>query len=111
MPAGFARVGIMFGQEAAAVALGENAGKSPFKFRKHSNIEQINDEQVAGFRALHADGAAEVMNLRQIDFQNVAGVVVVLNLAAGPIDTLHAEFLTRFHVSDHRDIRMPAVVN
>ena len=39
------------------------------------------------------------------------GVVVVVDLAAGPIDALDAELIAGLALRDHRDVVVPAVVN
>ena len=101
----------MIGQEAAAVLLGEDAGEAPVALRQRADVEDVDHQQVAGLRALDPDRAGQVVHLGEIDIAHVVGVVVVLDLAAGPVEALDAELIAGLDPGDHRDVRMPAVVD
>ena len=58
-----------------------------------------------------ADRAAQVVDLGQVDDVDVLCAVVVLDLAARPIDALDSELRAGLHPRDDGDVRMPAVVN
>ena len=50
--------GEMLGEEAAAILLGEDAGEAPFGFGQRADIEDVDDHEVAGLRALDPERAA-----------------------------------------------------
>ena len=98
---GLAGVRIVFGQESAAVGLGEQAGEAPLGLLEHADVEDVHDQQVTRLRAVNADGAGQIVDLGEIDHVDVVGGVVVLDLAAGPVDALDAEFIAGIHHGDH----------
>jgi hypothetical protein len=51
------------------------------------------------------------MDLGQIHVAHVGGAVVVLDLPARPVKALHDEVITRLDRGDHRDIRVPAIMD
>ena len=53
---------------------------------------------------------AEPGDLLVVDIPHVDGVVIIFDLAPGPVDALHPEFIARLDVGHHRQVRMPAVV-
>ncbi len=110
IPASFASVGIMLGEKSATVCFGEEAGESPVGFFEGADVKDVDDHKVPWLRALDADGAAEVVDFGEIDHFDVFGVIVVFDLATGPVNALDAEFVARFDVGNHWNIRMPAVV-
>ncbi len=50
------------------------------------------------------------MNLIEIHVPNVVCAVVVVDLSAGPFETLDAKFVTRIDTNDRRNIWVPTVV-
>src|SRR5438270_634944 len=54
----------MIGQKAAAVLLGEEAVEAPQALLQGTDVEQVDDQQVAGLGALDADRAGEEMHDR-----------------------------------------------
>lgn len=101
----------MLREESAAVLLGEKSVEAPLALGFRADVEQIDDEEIAGLRALHADRPRQEMDDRQIDVAHIGGVVVVLDEAAGPIIGLDYEIIAGLHPGHHWNVRMPTVVN
>ena len=67
IPAGLAGLGVVIGEEPAAVLLGEEPGEAPLEVGQHADVEDVHDQQVARLGAFHADRAAEVVHPREVD--------------------------------------------
>jgi hypothetical protein len=80
-------------------------------FRFCTNIQEVDDEEIARFGTLHSNRAAQEVDDGEVDVTNIVGGVVVLNEAAGPIVGLNDEVLAGFHPCNHGDVRVPAVVD
>ena len=78
--------------------------------RDRADIEDVDDEQVAGLGALYGDRPAEHVHGRKWCVQNVIGGVVVVDGAVEPFAAMNAERVTGFDLYLGRDIRMPAIV-
>jgi hypothetical protein len=111
VPAGLVRLRIVIDEKTAAVFLGEDAGESPRRVRKITDVEQVDDQQVAGLGTFDTERAAQVMYLGQIDVANVVCAVVVEDLPPGPVEALDAKFSTRLEHFHHRNVGMPAIVS
>ncbi len=85
VPDGLGRVGIMVGEETAAVVAGEDAGEAPLVAPQAADIEDVDDENVAGLGPFDLDRAAQDVDDRQVDVADVVRAVVVLDLAVGPV--------------------------
>ena len=103
--------GEMLGQEAAAVLLREEAVEAPEAVLEGADVEEVDDDQIARLRALDPDGTRQEMHMRQVDVADIGRVVVVLDLAAGPVDRFDDEVVAGRDPFDHRNIGMPAVMN
>ena len=101
----------MLGQEAAAVLLGEEAVEAPQAFLLRPDVEQVDHQEIAGLRALHADRAGQEVHDRQVDVAHVVGRIVVLDEAAGPVVGLDDEVVARIDPRHDRNVRMPAIVD
>src|SRR5579863_3728536 len=101
----------VFGEEAAAILLGEEAVEAPEALLLRPNVEQIDHQEVAGLGALDADRPREEVHDRQIDIAHVVGRIVVLDEAAGPIVGLDDEIVARIDPRHDRHIGMPAIVD
>lgn len=101
----------MIGQEAAAVLLGEEAVEAPQALLERTDVEQVDDEEVAGLGALDADRSGEEVHDRQVDVAHVVGRIVVLDEAAGPVIGLDDEIVAGIDPGHDRDIGVPAVVH
>jgi|GEM_PF-7062047 len=101
----------VIGEEAAAVLLGEEAVEAPQALLQRTDVEQVDDEQIAGLGALDADRAGQEVHDREIDVAHVIGRVVVLDEAASPVDGLDNEIVTRTDPLDDRNLGMPTVVD
>ena len=111
IPDRFLRQREMIGEKAAAVLLGEEAVEAPQALRQRADVEQIDDQQIAGLGALDADRARQEVHDRQIDVAHVVGRLVVLDEAAGPVVGLDDEIVAGLDPGHHRDVGMPAVVD
>ena len=110
-------VGEVLGEEPAAVGLGEDAGVAPALagcvadlLRDRAEIEDVDDEQVAGFGALDGDRPGEHVGAGEVDVANVVGGVVVADLAVGPFAALDADRGAGPHGGGGWDVGVPAVV-
>jgi len=106
------------GEEAAAVRLREHAGVAPAHARERPlvllvarvDLEDVDDEQVAGLGALDAERPAEDVHARERRVADIVGGVVVLDGAVEPLTTIRAEHVARLHADGRRNIRVPPVV-
>ena len=111
-------VGELLGEEPAAVLGCEHAGVAPalagqrprVLLRDRADIEDVDDEQVARFRARDGDRPAEHVHARKRRVENILGGVVVVDGTVEPLATVHAEDIARFDLDLGRDVRMPPVV-
>ncbi len=101
----------MVGQESATVLLGEEAVKTPQAFLHRADVEQVDNQEIAGLRALDADRTGQKVHDRQIDIAHVVGGIVVLDEAAGPVVGLDDEIVARIDPRHHRNVGMPAIVD
>src|SRR5215469_18659312 len=111
VPAGLVRLRIVVDEETAAVFLGEDAGESPWGIGQISDVEQVNDQEVAGLSTFDAERTAQIVHLGQVDITNIVCAIVVSDLPAGPVETLDAKFSARLKRLHHGNIRMPAIVS
>ncbi len=110
VPDRLARLGEQVGEKAAAVLGREDTRVAPLVALERSDVENIDDQDIAGLGAGDLDRADQMMTGRQVAVADVGGVVVVLDLTAGPVEGLDDEVVARLDGDDRRDIRMPAVV-
>ncbi len=110
-------VGIVVGEEAPAVDLGEDPGVSPSLaghrpglLGDRAQVEDVDDEEIARFGPFDADRAAEHVTTVQVDVPDVVGRVVVTNLAVRPFPALDADLLAGAHLRHRGHVRMPPVV-
>ena len=101
----------MIGEKPAAVVAREEAVEAPLAFAEGADVEDVDHQQIAGLRPFDADRTAEKMHLGQIDVTHVLGVVVILDLSAGPVIALDDEVVARLDLRHHRNVRVPAVVD
>jgi hypothetical protein len=111
VPDRFLRFGEMVGQKAAAVLLAEEAVEAPEAVLLGAYVQQVDHQQVAGFRALDADRAREVVHRAEVDVAHIVGAVVVLDETAGPVKRFQDEVVARVDPAGHGDVRVPAVVD
>src|SRR5690606_39259768 len=103
------RVREVIGQKAAEFRLAENPGIAPFLILEWADVENIDNQQVAGLSAGDADRSGQMVARRQIDIANIVGAVIVGDLAAGPVEAFDAEGISWPDHRGHRNIRMPAI--
>ena len=100
----------MIGQEAAAVGLVEDPRIAPAGLRQRADVENIDDQKVAGLRALDLDRAEKMVAALQIDVAHVVGAVVVDDLPARPVQAFDDEVRAGPHRGSRRNVGVPAVV-
>ena len=101
----------MIGQKAAAILLREKSVEPPRIVRKRTDVEEVDHQKVARLRTLDADRTAEEMHDAEVDVAHVSGRFIVLDEPAGPVVALDDEILPRLHRGNHRNVRVPAVVD
>ncbi len=111
IPDRFLRQREVIGKEATAVLLREEAVETPHALLQGTDIEQVDDQKIAGLGPLHTDRAGEEVHDRQIDVAHIVRGIVVLDEAAGPVIGLDDEIVTGVDPGDDRHIGMPAVVD
>src|SRR3979411_1770694 len=117
IPNRLVRVGEAVGQEPAAVGLREDPGVPPAltgnvaDFLWHrTEIEDVDDEQVAGLGTLDVDRPGQHVRVGQVDVAHVVGGVVVTDLTVGPLAALDPDRLARADGDSGRDAGVPSVV-
>jgi hypothetical protein len=78
------RRGIVLVEKAASVVSIKDAGETPGLILEGLDVHDLDKEDVARLGALDVEGAAQVVDLGEVDIENVVGRVVVADLAAGP---------------------------
>ncbi len=111
IPDRFLRTGEVIGEKAPAVLPREEAVEAPLGVGLGANVEQVHHQQVAGLGAVHTHRAGQVMHGGQVHIAHVAGVVVVLDRAGGPVVGFEDEVIARLDPAGHRDVRVPTVVD
>ena len=111
IPDGLLRCRELLLQKAAAIILREHAVKAPLAAVQWADIQQFNDQKITGLRTAHTDRPRKVVHLRKFHIAHVSRVIVVRDLATGPIIGLDDKVIARVHPLDNRDIRVPAVVD
>ncbi len=97
IPDGFRRFGMMIGEETAPVIAIKDTRETPFVALQGTNIQEINDQDVARLSAIDMDRATEDVNNLKIDITNIARVVVIFNLTVCPVFTLNPKNIPRIH--------------
>ncbi|EAY64674.1 conserved hypothetical protein [Burkholderia cenocepacia PC184] len=111
IPDRFLRAGEMIGEKAAAVRLRKEAVEAPLAVGLRADVEQVDHQQVAGLRAVHAHRAGQEVHDRQVDVAHVVGAVVVLDEAAGPVVGFEDEIVAGLDPAGHRNVGVPAIVH
>ena len=71
IPDGFLGFRKMFGQESTTILFRKESVKAPQTVLQRPDIENIDDHQIARFRALDTDGSGQEMDLGQIDIADI----------------------------------------
>ena len=101
----------VFGQEAAAVLLAEEAVEAPQAVLLGTDVQQVHHQQVTRFSTFDTNGAAEVVHRAQVDVTNIVSTVVVFDEATGPVEGLQDELIAWVDPARHGDVRVPAIVD
>lgn len=100
----------MIGEEAATILLGEDTGETPLISLQSPDIQDVNHEDVAGLSTVDPDRAAQNMHDLEIHLLDVGRIIVITDLAIGPVLAFDAEHIAWIHRDHSRNIGMPAVV-
>lgn len=87
------RVGIYLIQKATSIVLVKYPCKSPRLLLERLYILDLHHKHVPWFSGLDFKGAGQVVNLGQVDVLHVVGTIVVLDLAASPVDAFDLDEL------------------
>ena len=79
------RIWVDFIEETSAVVFVEDTGETPGLFLERLHVLDLDDQNVARLGVFDLEGAAEVMDLGEIDVLHIVGTVVVPNLSSGPV--------------------------
>jgi hypothetical protein len=90
-------------EETAAIAPVEDASEAPRVVLERLDVHDLDEQDVARHRGLDLEWAAQVVDLGEVDIADVIGRVVVLDLAAGPVDTLNLDCLSVLDRAGGRD--------
>jgi hypothetical protein len=90
-------------QEATSIALVEDPCESPQLFLQRLNVEDLDQQHVAGLGTLNVKGPGEVVHPRQVDVEHVVSAVIVADLAAGPVDAFDFDRLVDGDGGHRRD--------
>ena len=101
----------MFGEEAAAILLAEEAIEAPEAVVLGADVEQVDHQQIARLGPFDADRTRKVVHRAEVDVAHIVGAVVVLDEAAGPVVGLQHEIVAGVHPAGHGDVGVPAVVH
>lgn len=85
------RVRIYFVQKTTSVVSIKHTGVSPELIWKWLQVNYLDHEHISGFRAGHLERSRQVMNLCEIDVSNIVRIIIVLDLASGPVYAFDAD--------------------
>ena len=113
------RVGKLLGEKPSAVEFGEDTRVAPALACERTRIllgngpdvEDIDDQQVAGLRAFDGEWSRESVHVVQWGVEDVVGGIVVVDRAVEPLTAMCAEGVSRLHRDRRRNIGMPTVVS
>ena len=100
----------MVGEKATTVVLGEDAGEAPFVALKGANIKNIHHKDVAGLGTIDPDWSTQDVDNFEVHILNVLGIVIIFDLAIGPVLALDPKHISWVDRSNGGDVRVPAVV-
>lgn len=87
----------------------ERTGVAPRHLLVVLDVEDLDDERVAGLCSLDRNGTREEVDLREVDVADVVGVIRVLDLAARPFVAPELEDLALLDGRESGDVGVPAV--
>src|SRR5262245_58780009 len=86
IPDRLARLRKKIGKESAAIRGREDSRITPFISPQRPNVQDVDNENVAGLGAGDLDWPDEMVAGRQIAVTHIGGIVVILDLTGGPIE-------------------------
>lgn len=66
----------------------EDSGKPPWVVLEWLNILDLDEQDIAGLSSLDLEWAGKIVDLRQVDILHIVRAIVVLDLAACPVEAL-----------------------
>jgi hypothetical protein len=118
VPDHLVRIGELINEETATVFAREDAGVTPaltgdsvgIFFITRSDVENVNNEKVAGLGAFNTERSAEDVDTRERGITYIIGRVIVSNSAVKPLTAVCPENVPGLDRDIGWDIRVPAVM-
>src|SRR5215468_9893991 len=110
VPDRFARLWIMVHEKSAAVLPREDAGETPGRIWQITDVEKIDDHQIAGFGSFDPERPAQIVDLCEIDVADVVGAIVRGDLPPRPVEAFDPELRSRFIRLHQRNVGMPSIM-
>jgi len=104
------RVRIDLIQKPASVLLVEDACEAPRLVLERLNIHDLDEKDISWLGLFDFEWTGEVVDSRKVNVQDIVGTIIVLDLPAGPVETLDLDRLSILDGAAEWDIRMPSVV-
>ena len=83
------RIRIYLVQESSTIALFENTRKAPWLLLEGLNVLYLNNQDVPWLCRFNLKRASQVVNLSEVNIFHVISAVVILNLAARPVNAFN----------------------
>ncbi|KAH9841297.1 Thromboxane-A synthase, partial [Teratosphaeria destructans] len=87
------RLGVDLVEETPSVLLAEDPGEAPRLIFQGLYVLDLDQQDIAGLGGLDVEGTGQVMDAGEVDIAHVVGGVIVLDLAASPVDALDLDGL------------------
>lgn len=106
----FLRVRIDLIQEPASILLMEDTCEAPRLVLEGLNIHNFDEKDIPWLGLFDFEWTREVVDSSEVNVQDVVGAIIVLDLAAGPVETFDLDRFSIFDRAAEWDVRMPSVV-
>src|SRR5215469_747654 len=110
VPDRFTRLWIMVYEKSAAVLPCEDAGESPGRIWQITDVEKINDHQIAGFGSFDPERPAQIVDLCEVDVADVVGAIVRGDLPSRPVEAFDSKLRSWFIRLHQRNVGMPSIM-
>ena len=84
---------------------GRRGGRTPWLLRERLHVLDLDADDIAGLGAGDLEGTGEVVDAGEVAVEDVVGGVVVLDLAAGPVNAFNLDGLAGFDLSGEGNCR------
>lgn len=95
----------MLVEKTATIFAVKDACESPRRVFKRLDVGNVYNQEVAWLGAFDLEWACQVVNLGQIHGAYIFSTVVIPDLAAGPVDTLDFDSLSRLDAANCRNYK------